>query len=933
MRKQFLLFLLFMLQSAQAQNTSESELIWNSDHYKFQEADFNNDDEKDLVLIPHSHEKQNELINKIDSKNKDKTLVSDIVIAISKITHKSAAPRFKNGKAYKFLSVSTDAQKINADDYRVIPLDSDGDGIEEIWLSPESRDLPIYKLTYSEASKPSLRIEPVNAENFAAVRLINNGYHNYRGDFNGDGLHDLLLVPSSNEENYIYISYADKKGTYKELTQINIATLSSQELSQSRILISDFNNDDKADLFVQPKKDGSNNFFFASKNDMQFFDVEPVVYNAVVQGVDWSYRAALLYVDDIDKDNLSDVVRQVVPLDSENKNTEQPIHYLSPTLKAFKFAPAKTSAQSLRSASVITPSAAPGDDNPVMPESPTPVLNPATSTTGSYTVTWTDVNVAFYEVWESTNGGNYGKRTTTGAKSYAISGRTDGTYRYQIVACNSTDGVYCSYAYSEQNTVVVLPKVSTPSISPAGGVINGPTSVSLTTATPSAQIFYSTNGATPTTLYSSSFTVSSSSLVKAVAKRSGYTDSAVASATFSRNYPPTISGSPSGTAAEGGTYSFTPTVSDPDGNTLTFNISGKPAWAGFDPLTGTLSGTPNYNQAGTYSGIVITVSDGLLSASLPSFSITVNNTNRAPTISGTPSTSVAENGDYTFTPTFSDPDGTVPTLSISNKPTWADFNQTTGTLSGKPNFSQSGSYNNITITASDGSLSSKIGPFSITVTNTNRSPTGGVNIAGSPQVNQMLNITNTLGDPDGLGAFSYKWYRDNTVISGAINSTYTINSNDVGKKLSASINYMDGHGYSESIRSTQTATISAQNLIPQVSPVSPISNSTLLTTDNVVAQATATDSDGTITQVEFRIDGGAWVVDAATPYSTAFGQLTSGNHMIEYRALDNAGSYSNTVSVNFSVNTTPTRTIKFIHTDLLGSPAAESDESYGNGIE
>ena len=47
-----------------------------------------------------------------------------------------------------------------------------------------------------------------------------------------------------------------------------------------------------------------------------------------------------------------------------------------------------------------------------------------------------------------------------------------------------------------------------------------------------------------------------------------------------------------------------------------------------------LTGTPGYDKAGDYTNIVITVTDGTLSASLSSFNITVNNTNRAPTISG-----------------------------------------------------------------------------------------------------------------------------------------------------------------------------------------------------------------------------------------------------------------------------------------------------------
>jgi len=86
---------------------------------------------------------------------------------------------------------------------------------------------------------------------------------------------------------------------------------------------------------------------------------------------------------------------------------------------------------------------------------------------------------------------------------------------------------------------------------------------------------------------------------------------------------PTISGKPSGTAAVGVTYRFAPTARDADGDSLTFSIAKKPAWATFDSSTGVLRGTPKTSHVGAYSGIVISVSDGNSSASLPAFSIRV----------------------------------------------------------------------------------------------------------------------------------------------------------------------------------------------------------------------------------------------------------------------------------------------------------------------
>jgi hypothetical protein len=70
-------------------------------------------------------------------------------------------------------------------------------------------------------------------------------------------------------------------------------------------------------------------------------------------------------------------------------------------------------------------------------------------------------------------------------------------------------------------------------------------------------------------------------------------------------------------------YSFTPTVNDPDGDRLTFSVAQKPAWLSFNTTKGTLAGTPSAADVATYSGIVVSVSDGQNKATLPPFDIDV----------------------------------------------------------------------------------------------------------------------------------------------------------------------------------------------------------------------------------------------------------------------------------------------------------------------
>jgi hypothetical protein len=89
------------------------------------------------------------------------------------------------------------------------------------------------------------------------------------------------------------------------------------------------------------------------------------------------------------------------------------------------------------------------------------------------------------------------------------------------------------------------------------------------------------------------------------------------------NRAPTISGSPLLSTTVGTLFSFTPTASDPDGNTLSFSVTNLPPWATFNTSTGRISGTPALLNIGNFAGIVISVSDGTASASLPAFTLGV----------------------------------------------------------------------------------------------------------------------------------------------------------------------------------------------------------------------------------------------------------------------------------------------------------------------
>jgi hypothetical protein len=216
------------------------------------------------------------------------------------------------------------------------------------------------------------------------------------------------------------------------------------------------------------------------------------------------------------------------------------------------------------------------------------------------------------------------------------------------------------------------------------------------------------------------------------------------------NDAPTIAGNPATSVVAGSHYSFTPNATDPAGKPLTFSIQGLPSWASFSSTSGQLFGTPTSANVGAFTNIVISVSDGSLAASLPAFAIQVTPRDHAPVISGTPPASVVAGTAYSFTPTASDPDGNPLTFSITNLPPWASFNASSGALSGTPTQAQIGTYRNIVISASDGTLSSALPAFSITVSApVDHAPV----ISGTPPASVVAgfaySFTPTASDPDG----------------------------------------------------------------------------------------------------------------------------------------------------------------------------------------
>jgi uncharacterized repeat protein (TIGR01451 family) len=218
------------------------------------------------------------------------------------------------------------------------------------------------------------------------------------------------------------------------------------------------------------------------------------------------------------------------------------------------------------------------------------------------------------------------------------------------------------------------------------------------------------------------------------------------------NLAPEITGVPAApTIDELVAYSFDADASDADipVQTLTFSLVGQPAGAAINGSTGAFSWTPSEAQGPGVYTFAVRVSDGVTQTDAP-ISITVNEVNVAPDLTGVPATAtVDELTTYTFDADASDTDLPAQTLTFSlvGGPAGATINSSTGAFSWTPTEVQGPGTYPFSVRVSDG-VADTDAPITITVKEVNVAPEL-ANIAdqsgpwGSP-----LSFTATATDAD-----------------------------------------------------------------------------------------------------------------------------------------------------------------------------------------
>lgn len=130
------------------------------------------------------------------------------------------------------------------------------------------------------------------------------------------------------------------------------------------------------------------------------------------------------------------------------------------------------------------------------------------------------------------------------------------------------------------------------------------------------------------------------------------------------------------------------------------------------------------------------------------------------------------------------------------------------------------------------------------------------------------------------------------------------------------------------ITTSTPATITvAASAAPTVSLTNPGSGSSYTIGSSLTLTAAASDSDGTITQVSFYVNGALLSTDTTAPYtSSIWTPASSGNYTLTAQATDNSGNVTTSTAVTVTIGSNAAPTVS------ITSPASGLNYSLGNNV-
>ncbi|HYH07456.1 MAG TPA: cadherin domain-containing protein [Thermoanaerobaculia bacterium] len=330
------------------------------------------------------------------------------------------------------------------------------------------------------------------------------------------------------------------------------------------------------------------------------------------------------------------------------------------------------------------------------------------------------------------------------------------------------------------------------------------------------------------------------------------------------NEAPSFTSSATPNAVEGNTDAVTVTTTDPEGNAVTYTITGGADMALFnlDTNTGELRflSAPNFESPADSGNdnvydVQVTANDGT-NNSVQNITVTVTDADEAPSFTSSETPSVPENSVVATTVTTTDPEGQSVTYSITGGNDAADFSIDTnsGVLSFQvvPNFEapHDADANNVylvQVTATDGTTPI-VQDLVVTVTAVDEAPTFTTTATVSLPENTIPVITVQASDQEGQ-SITY------SITGGADQTDFLIHPTNGDLRFDASPNFEAPHDadtdnvYHVQVTATDGTTPVVQNLTITITdaneaPTITSGNFSVAENSTAVGTVTASDEDG-----------------------------------------------------------------------------------------
>ena len=182
-----------------------------------------------------------------------------------------------------------------------------------------------------------------------------------------------------------------------------------------------------------------------------------------------------------------------------------------------------------------------------------------------------------------------------------------------------------------------------------------------------------------------------------------------------------------------------------------------------------------------------------------------------------------------------------------------------------------------------------------------------------------VTITATAADTNGSVA-KVEFFDGNTKLGEDVTNTYSFTWNNIPAGTHIITVKATDNQNNVTTSSSITIVVGNANVAPLVAIAAPLENSEFTTGSSISITASASDSDGSVTKVEF-FDGTTKLgEDLTAPYTFIWNNVPEGSYSLNAVATDNENGVTTSESIAISV------------TDALGNPAAGGVEDLYSGI-